>query len=204
MYYDLIAELVSLVKDYESESGKSGQDLHKFGAWLHGRLEFSPSDRVNEPEWIGKEKGRSADSVINTSLVHLYRYAKLHAKSAIAGTSFSTPDDFIYLICLVSLGSMTKSALIRMNVHEKSVGMQIVNRLISNGLVTQEALASDKRNRIIHITEQGKALLNTNMHNIRKASFHVTEPLSAVEKKELIRLLKKLEDFHELKAKKEL
>lgn len=204
MYYDLITDVVSLVKDYEKESGQGEQDINKFGVWLNTRLAHNRKNGLSEAEWLGKEKGRSPDSVINTSLVRLYRYAKLHAKTAIVGTSFSTPDDFIYLISLVSFGSMTKSALIRLNVHEKSVGMQIVNRLISSGLVSQEALETDKRNRMIHITPKGSALLNENMQNIRKASLNVTEPLTNPEKIELIRLLKKMEEFHELKSKGEL
>ena len=154
-----------------------------------------------EPEWKGKSNGRSADSVINTTLIHLYRYAKLQAKQAISDTAFSTPDDFIYLITLVSNGSMSKTALIKLNVHEKSVGIQIINRLINNGLVEQSAESIDKRSRMIHITPKGSQLLNESMQNIRNASSNVTEPLTYPEKMDLIRLLAKLEDFHEQKLK---
>ena len=152
-----------------------------------------------EPEWEGKSKGRSADSKINTSLVHLYRYARLQAKTAIVNTPFSTPDDFIYLINLTSLGSMTKTALIKLNVHEKSAGIQIVNRLISIGLVEQTAVDSDKRNRMISITLKGTQLLQDSIGKIRKASSNVTEPLCEQEKLDLIKLLTKLENFHEIK-----
>ena len=204
MYYDLITDLISMVKIYELENVHGGQDVNAFGKWLNVRLDVSGPADVAEPEWRGKINGRSADSVINTSLVHLYRYAKPHAKAAIANTLFSTPDEFIYLISLVSFGSMTKSALIKLNVHEKPVGMQIVNRLIGNGLVQQELLDTDKRNRMIHITQKGTDALNESMDRIRKASTHVTAPLSEAEKSDLIRLLTKLEDFHESKIKGEL
>jgi len=200
MYYDLIAEVISLVKVYEEESNPGSQDIHLFLKWLNQRDHASNYSSLPDPEWEGKSKGRSADSVINTSLVHLYRYAKLQAKAAIAGTEFSTPDEFIYLISLVSFGSMTKTALIKLNVHEKSPGIQIVNRLIHNGLVEQEALGTDKRNRMIRITSKGTETLNESMQNIRKATLNVTEPLSNDEKMDLIRLLTKLEAFHELKA----
>ncbi|NRF37646.1 MarR family winged helix-turn-helix transcriptional regulator [Pedobacter foliorum] len=200
MYYDLIAEVISLVKVYEEEANPGSQDIHLFLKWLNQRDQASGYSSPADPEWEGKAKGRSADSVINTSLVHLYRYAKLQAKAAIVGTEFSTPDEFIYLISLVSFGSMTKTALIKLNVHEKSPGIQIVNRLIHNGLVEQEALGTDKRNRMIRITSKGTEILNESMQNIRKATLNVTEPLSNDEKMDLIRLLTKLETFHELKA----
>ena len=204
MYYDLVTELVGLVKIYEQESDQNTADVLLFGQWLKDYQARQGHTFFSEPEWEGKVKGRSADSVINTSLVHLYRYAKLHAKAAIANTSFSTPDDFIYLISLVTYGNMTKTALIKKNVHEKSAGIQIVNRLINNGLAEQSITDVDKRNRMIHITEKGTQLLQESMENIKKASRNVTEPLSYEEKMELVRLLLKLENFHELKSSAEL
>ncbi|MEJ5964051.1 MarR family winged helix-turn-helix transcriptional regulator [Pedobacter immunditicola] len=204
MYYELITDLVTLVKVYDKESNHNGQDVHLFVQWLNEYHQKQGHSTIIEPEWEGKSKGRSAESVINTSLVHLYRYAKLHAKAAIANTSFSTPDDFIYLISLVSYGSMTKTALIKLNVHEKSAGIQIINRLINSGLVEQSATDSDKRNRMIQITAKGTQLLTESMQNIKKASINVTEPLSYHEKMDLIRLLQKLENFHELKLRGEL
>ena len=204
MYYDLITDLVTLVKIYDKESGHDSQDVHSFGQWLSEYCQKQGHPTILEPEWEGKSKGRSAESVINTSLVHLYRYAKSHAKAAIANTTFSTPDDFIYLISLVSYGSMTKTALIKLNVHEKSAGIQIINRLINSGLVEQSTTDSDKRNRMIHITAKGTQLLTESMQNIKKASMNVTEPLSYQEKMDLIRLLQKLENFHELKSRGEL
>lgn len=199
MNYDLITDLVGLIKIYEQETENINRNSQMFAIWLNEyhkkELKINPS----EPEWEGKSKGRSADSLINTSLVHLYRYAKLQAKAAIIDTPFSTPDDFIYLISLTSRGSMTKTALIKLNVHEKSAGIQIVNRLINNGLVEQNGIESDKRNRIISISERGKQVLEGSIHNIRQASKNVTEPLSEQEKMDLIRILNKLESFHELK-----
>lgn len=201
MYYDLTADLIGLVKVYEKETERQNPDVYSFREWLNEYLKRNGTSKLREPEWKGKSNGRSADSLINTSLVHLYRYAKLQAKTAITNTLFSTPDDFIYLINLTSFGSMTKTALIKLNVHEKSAGIQIVNRLITNRLVEQNEIDSDKRNRIISITAKGKQVLEESIDNIRQASRNVTEPLSELEKMDLIRLLTKLEDFHEMKAK---
>lgn len=196
MYYDLTKEVIDLIKIYDAEVHSGKEDVHSFTQWLSEHIQKNEKSPLPELEWDGKSSGRSAESVINTSLVHLYRYAKLHAKDAIAGTDFSTPDDFIYLISLSSMGSMTKTALIKLNIHEKSAGIQIVNRLIQNGWAEQSTTDADKRNRIITITEKGRSLLNESIPNIRQASSNVTEPLSKTEKIDLIRLLLKLEDFH--------
>lgn len=200
MYYGLIIKMVELVSLYEKECPEQAQDVYPFGQWLNAQYLNNGSPSVGEPDWKGKSEGRSADSIINTSLVHLYRYAKLQAKAVIADTEFSTPDDFIYLITLTSFGSMTKTGLIRLNVHDKSAGMQIINRLISRGLVEQTEHTDDKRNRMIHISPRGTKLLNESMDKIRTATRNVTEPLTHLEKMDLIRLLSKLESFHEAKS----
>lgn len=198
MSYDFVIEIVKLIKVYEQEQAKSVPDITSFGRWLnkHIKLEYAPAPEL---DWLGKSRGRTADSVINTTLLHLYRYAKLQAKEAIVNSPFSTPDEFIYLICLNTQGSMTKTALIKLNVHEKSAGIQIINRLIDNEFVTQKTAATDRRNKILEITDLGKEVLNKSMDKIRQASRNVTQPLSDSEKIELIRLMKKLEDFHEEK-----
>jgi DNA-binding MarR family transcriptional regulator len=200
MSYSLVRDLVSLIEVYDKENKQSGNpDIPTFLKWLQSRFEVQNLEKP-EPDWIGKSNGRSADSVINTSLVHLYRYARLHAKEAILGSEFSTSDDLFYLISLVAEGSMTKTALIKYNVHEKPAGIQIINRLLSKGFVVQKKTEHDKRNRVIQITASGKEALGNHLQQMRLASQNVTEPLNYSEKMELIKLLLKMEDFHQQKT----
>ncbi|MFC3559253.1 MarR family winged helix-turn-helix transcriptional regulator [Pedobacter jamesrossensis] len=196
MMYNLIGELLTLVKKYEGSATHPKEDIFSFLDWLNVENKNKTPLPQDEPIWEGKTNGRSADSVINTSLVHLYRYARLHAKTAVAGSPFSTPDEFIYLITLSSGGNMSKTALIKANIHEKATGTLIINRLIEKGLVEQQGTDSDKRARIIHVTPKGRAELGKSIENIKLASAKVTQPLSREEKLELIGLLLKLEDFH--------
>lgn len=200
MYYKLISEIVELIAVYEQQSTTKSEDVALFIQWLNHTAKDHGYDRPPDPNWNGKSNGRSADSVINTSLVHLYRYAKTLAKDAIADSELSTPDDFFYLITLASQGPMSKTALIKCNVHEKSSGIQIINRLHEQGFVNQEQTQKDKRERMVSITEKGKQIINEHMPRIKTASTIVTEPLSNEEKMDLIRLLTKLEDFHQARS----
>ncbi|WAC42513.1 MarR family winged helix-turn-helix transcriptional regulator [Pedobacter sp. SL55] len=196
MSYSLVKEIVSLLEIFEGEEVPSSRhNLNGFLSWLQQRRPHLV--QMEEPNLADKHQGRSADGVINTSLVHLYRYAKLYAKEAISGSAFSTPDEMFYLLSLANNGAMTKSTLIKDNVHEKSAGIQIINRLISAGFVIQEANEKDKRSRLIQLTAQGQIAIDNSLNEMRVASKLVTEPLTAIEKAELIRLLLKLEDFHE-------
>lgn len=195
MKYRLIKELIDLAEVYEQHAaGDQETNLDDFLVWAAQQRGLRMD--TPEPHWEGKENGRSADSVINTLIVHMNRFAKSYSKSAIWGSAFSSQEDFIYLINLQSFGAMSKMELIKKNVHEKTTGMQIINRLINQGWVQQTTDSKDKRAKLISITEKGLAALAEQMHKIRTATSIVTGNLTYTEKMQLIRLLNKLEDFH--------
>lgn len=196
MDYRLIKEVLDLLEEFESEHKEYGAENHcidSFKKWVAFNYTL---ESLEEPDWEGKEKGRSPESVINTLIVHMNRYARAYSKAAIYGSDFSTQEDFIYLINLKAFGEMTKMELIKKNVHEKPAGMQIINRLIANKWVSQKPSEIDKRSKVISITLGGEEALEKQMDKIRQATQIVTGNLTEAEKMELIRLLNKLNDFH--------
>lgn len=195
MNYQLIQDVIELVQKFENQNkNRYNNDLDGFKQWVV--QSFTNTSSVPEPDWVGKEKGRSPESVINTFIVHMNRYAKSYSKSAINDSEFSTQEDFIYLITLKTFGAMSKMELIKENVHDKPAGMQIINRLINQGWIEQTHSETDKRTKVIRITEKGLQTLENHMGKIRKASHIVTGDLTHPEKMELIRLLSKLNEFH--------
>ncbi len=198
MKYDNLKNTINLLEEFENENALESlyaDDISGFTRWI--AVNYQEEIVRREPDWEGKANGRSAESVINTLIVHMNRYAKNYSKSAIFGSEFSTQEDFIYLINLKAHGQMTKMELIKKNVHEKPAGMQTINRLISQGWVNQTASETDKRSKILTISSKGIAVLENQMDKIRKASDIVTGDLTHTEKMELIRLLNKLNDFHQ-------
>ena len=196
MNYRLVKDVIDLVQQFESqnEGSKSYEtSVEGFKDWI------SSTTKTNtiELDWEGKENGRSAESVINTLIVHLNRYAKSYSKSAIFGSNFSTQEDFTYLINLKAFGEMSKMDLIKKNVHEKPTGMQIINRLINQGWIEQRNSKTDKRSKVISISETGLQALGNQMDKIRQATSFVAGNFSQNEKMELILILNKLDDFHQ-------
>lgn len=196
MNYEILRDVINLIEDFDSnQSTNYSSDISGFKQWITDSYQGEEYVLV-EPSWEGKENGRSAESIINTLIVHMNRYAKSYSKSAVHDSHFSSQEDFIYLINLRAFGSMTKTELIKKNIHEKPVGMQIINRLLKHGWVIQDESLDDKRSKIITISETGIQILDENMENIRKASEIVTGHLNQVEKMQLIKLLQKLDHFH--------
>lgn len=197
MNYEIIKEVVDLVQQYEVENAsKSGGkvSVDGFKRWI--TLNNKNENVEDEPIWEGKIIGRSPESVIASHIVHMNRFGKTYFKSALHGTEISSQEDVIYLIVLKFSKNFTKMDLIRKNVHEKPVGMQIINRLIKNGWVEQSISDVDKRSKTIQITKHGLKLLDILFEKIRNATDIVSGNLSQLEKLELIRLLTKLNDFH--------
>ncbi|WP_126973952.1 MarR family winged helix-turn-helix transcriptional regulator [Gynurincola endophyticus] len=197
MNYDLIKNVLDLVEDFESAVKREKlytNDANGFRNWISDN--FTTEIEKSEPGWEGKDKGRTAESVISTLIVHLNRYAKTYAKSAIYDSGFSTQEEFVYLINLKAFGVMTKIELIKKNIQDKPTGMQIINRLIKHGWVEQNESEVDKRSKMINITEKGLTVLDQQMIKIRQATQIVAGNLTHQEKMSLIRILNKLNDFH--------
>lgn len=197
MNYEMIKDVINLVKHFDElnqEQTKYSKDLEGFKRWIAQSVEVD--ETKVEPDWQAKEHGRSPESVINTLIVHMNRYARNYSKSAIYNSDFSTQEDFIYLINLKAFGTMGKMELIKKNVQEKSVGMLIINRLIRLGFIDQSDSMIDKRSKLLSISEKGLQALEMQMDKVRVASEIVTGDLTYDEKMQLIVLLKKLNDFH--------
>ena len=197
MKYNNLKNIVNLLEEFESENllrKMYSNDIEGFKRWI--AVNYNSENENSEPDWEGKENGRTHESVINTLIVHMNRYAKSYSKSAIFGSDFSTQEDFIFLINLKAFGEMTKMDLIKKNVQEKPAGMQIINRLIAQKWVAQQDSKTDKRSKVISITPKGLKALGNQMDKIRQATEIVTGDLTQNEKMELIRLLNKLNDFH--------
>lgn len=197
MNYNLLKDVVGLVQEFEDanmDCNSYTNDMEGFKDWICGKCENNLHNQ--EPDWEGKEMGRSPESVINTLIVHMNRYAKSYSKSAIYGSDFSTQEDFVYLINLKAFGSMTKMELIKKNIQDKPAGMKIIDRLLASGWLEQKDSVADKRSKMISITEKGLKVLEQQMDKIRRAANVVTGDLSSAEKMQLIGLLQKLDHFH--------
>ncbi|GGG65187.1 MarR family winged helix-turn-helix transcriptional regulator [Epilithonimonas arachidiradicis] len=198
MNFTTIHNTIKLLEEFDSENTKESysDDIQGFRNWIYDKEVIRRKSVIDEPVWEGKENGRSPESVISTLLVHLNRYAKTYSKSAIADSNFNTQEEFIYLINLKAFGSMTKMELIKKNIQDKSAGILIINRLIKQGWVEQTNSQTDKRTKVLRITDEGIEALENQMDKIRTATNIITGNITHQEKMELIRILDKLEQFH--------
>ena len=193
MNYNLVIEILKITEEFELNTTKKNASIDDFIKWI---AQNKYKEDISEPDWDGKENGRSPESIINTLIISMNRYAKFYSKSILQGSDFASQEDFIYLINLKALGSMSKMQLIKKNLQDKATGIQIINRLLKNEWIEQKSSIEDKRSHLIQITTKGKEYLELSMQKIRKATNIVAGDLDYQEKMQLIYLLNKLDKFH--------
>lgn len=197
-----INDLNDLARKFHDENLNNlySKDILGFKKWISD--ENIINEQINsEPDWKGKEYGRTSESVISTLLVHLNRYAQRYGAAAIAGSDFVAQDDFIYLINLKAFGKLTKDDLIKKNVHNHTDGLAVISRLETNGWIESADELSNTSN-LIQISEKGNTALENQMNKIRKATSMVAGDLNHQERIELIKILTKLELHHQSFFKK--
>jgi DNA-binding MarR family transcriptional regulator len=92
--------------------------------------------------------------------------------------------------------SLTKMELIQKNVMEKTTGLEIIKRLIQYGFVEQFDDPDDKRSQRVTLTVAGREEIFRLLPTMEKVGDKVKGNLNDIETKELLFLLKKLDQFH--------
>jgi DNA-binding MarR family transcriptional regulator len=142
------------------------------------------------------ENGNKIETEISILIVNMYRYARVYSKKALENTPLQTVDEFGYLATLLTYNCLKKTELIAKNIHEKPTGMEIIKRLLQNGLIDQFDDEQDKRSKLVRLNDKGKYLLYSIFDKMGKVSDIVTGDLERDEKIQLLYFLKKLDRFH--------
>jgi DNA-binding MarR family transcriptional regulator len=186
--YQFMQLLLKQAADYRREGGVL--QISSFSKWLHQKNE---TQVVCHPYLSA---GESVESAASKYIIYLYRYAKGYGKKLLKGTLLNSIDDLPYLLMLLFNGPSTKMELIHSNVHEKTTGMEILNRLLRLELVEQHYNPDDKRSRKLNLSPQGKILTLELIQGMNTLSEIVSGNLTPQEKDTLLNILHKLNVFH--------
>lgn len=203
MKYGLIRQLIDYAEAYERETAQTGgaaeatdSEMVYFLAWLNERVaaEKQVDQAADGP--VQSVSGAAPDTLIGKLVTYLYRYARSLTKRALNDTPLVSSDDFAYMISLMYKPLQTKVELIQYNIHEKTTGMEIIRRLIANGLVEQQNDETDKRSKRLKLTDAGVAMLHQIWPRMVQTSILIGGPLSNTEKLQLVGLMERLHQFH--------
>lgn len=194
MNYDLLQELLPLLTDYQRST--TTPSAAGFGAWLQMHAPTLPATPDYATARTAPNEHETVESLLTKLLTFVYRYVRGYARQALADTPLTSSDDFTYLIALYTGGPLTKSDIIARNIHEKATGTEVIKRLLKHGFITEEPHATDRRRKLLRITEAGRGLLFQVLGRMSQVAQMAAGNLTGPERHQLVHLLHKLDAFH--------
>ncbi|ACU07951.1 possible transcriptional regulator, MarR family [Flavobacteriaceae bacterium 3519-10] len=137
------------------------------------------------------------ENEIAKQVIMLGRYSKQLIKKSLEKHPDLVNEDFTYLFRMMDYDSLTKMQLIEKNAHEKQTGIEIIKRLVKNGLLKESRDEKDRRSTRIAVTAKGKKVFKESMQDITIVSKIMCGQLTTKEKENLLSSLKKLNIFHD-------
>ncbi|OON68458.1 MarR family winged helix-turn-helix transcriptional regulator [Hymenobacter sp. CRA2] len=199
MDYSLVKQLVELAEEFHRDASPTADpaaELAEFSRWLQARTGAASSPRRQTVEREPSHPMETAASVIGKFVTFMYRYLRTYSRLALLNTPLITYDDFSYLAAVYGRGPLSKSELITRNIHEKPTGSEIIRRLLAAGLVQEAPHATDRRRKLLSLTDQGKRVLFEAFANMSQVAAMAAGNLTAAEQEQLAYLLTKLDAFH--------
>ena len=200
MNYALLSNLLPLLAQYQQATAADAQNVADFATWLRAQTGPSPTPAPPAAQHPAARTPASPyetnESVLTKLLTFVYRYVRGYTRQALADTPLVGFDDFIYLISLFAGGPGTRSELMLRNIHEKAAGTEIIRRLLRHDLATEGPDSTDRRRKILRISETGRTVLLGVMGRMSQVAQMSTGDLSAEELHQLVHLLHRLDAFH--------
>ncbi|WP_375562919.1 MarR family winged helix-turn-helix transcriptional regulator [Bernardetia sp. OM2101] len=208
MNYDILHELIHKAQEYETQTGQKLEkdDLAIFSKWLYVQTHSCVSqvskneasqDCISKEEIKLEPTGETLDSIIGKFIGFMYRFAKFYTKKALEDSPLTTLDDFTYLGSIMLKEGSTKTEIIDYHIHEKTTGIEILKRLKKNHFITEKKSLTDGRSKSLFITEAGRGIFFAHVGSMQKIGELIVGDLQESEKRQLISLLNRLNDFHQ-------
>ena len=194
MDLNLIIEILSELDAFQKSQNSNQLTLEDFRLYLNEKA----YERENPRNLSEKYDLQVFDleNEIAKQVIMLGRYSKHLIKKSLENHSDLINEDFTYLFRLMDYPSLTKMQLIEKNAHEKQSGIEIIKRLVRNGLIQESPDENDKRSTRVQVTAKGKKVFQESMKDITVVSKIMCGKLNTEEKEQLLNSLKKLNTFH--------
>jgi DNA-binding PadR family transcriptional regulator len=191
--YKILTDLIPLLEQYQNEGQLD--DVHAFAEWINNKSIPPPSEKPLE-KLVDLEMHGTLEAQICQYISLMYKYLRLYFKKGLNGSELKTTDDFGFLTTLVLLGDMKKNELIQKNTCEFTSGMEVIRRLERHELIRSYRDLEDKRARRVMATEKGHRVFIQLMPMLEKIGSVAVGDLTELEKRQILKLLSKLKDFH--------
>lgn len=178
-------------------------DLREFAGWLLHHLDplrqapplpdFEPVLKSGQrlSEAFGDE-----DFLTSFFVGRLNRYAKSYAKPIITGHGFASADEFLFLSLIAQMNRPTKKEVCIANASELTTGVEMLRRLLKQGLIQEIPDERDGRSKRLLMTEKGLGTVQKVYEELAQLEGSVLANLDEVERTHFLQTLKYLNNYH--------
>ncbi len=194
MELNLIIDILTELDHYQKTNSNTNAGLDDFRLYLNQKAYENENPRNLTAKF--DLDVNDLENEIAKQVIMLGRYSKQLIRKSLENHPDLVNEDFTYLFRMMDYDSLTKMQLIEKNAHEKQTGIEIIKRLVKNGLLAESPDENDKRSTRIAVTPKGKKVFLESMQDITVVSKIMCGQLDTKEKEALLSSLKKLNTFH--------
>ena len=194
MELNLIIDILTELDNYQKANPNANAGLDDFRLYLNQKAYENENPRNLTAKF--DLDVNDLENEIAKQVIMLGRYSKQLIRKSLENHPDLVNEDFTYLFRMMDYESLTKMQLIEKNAHEKQTGIEIIKRLVKNGLLAESPDQHDKRSTRIAVTKKGKKVFLESMQDITVVSKIMCGQLDTKEKEALLSSLKKLNTFH--------
>ncbi len=181
MSYKILAELIEYLEQFEED--KREGNLSDFILWINSKL-FTENKTA--------EQSDHDELAIAFKVMYLNKGLKRDTKHILSGTELSSIDEYSFLLHLNYANSFRKMELVELHNMEAPTGIEIIKRLLRNGLISEYADNEDRRAKRIKITGKGASVIQDIAPQINSVFSAFTETMAVNDKVKLSGLLNML------------
>lgn len=201
--YDVLKQIIDLLEEYEAL--ERDFDLSVFARWLIMTLEKEPELNLKSPRDRNIVSSLENPSVLQSMdekakflelVSRIARYHELYSRKALKDLVINTRLEFLVLNYIDRLGKAKKTELTHAFNLEYTTGMDTIRRLINNGLLNEIPDESDKRAKLLELTDKGQQILlqaNKRMAEENKMFFSA---INDNKWKKALLILEEIDDLH--------
>lgn len=201
--YFILKQLIDLYEEYENH--ENHLDLLSFARWIIKNFDEEPES----PKKITREKNpdasqedlfllKSMDEKARflESVSRIARYHELYSRKALKDLVINTRLEFLFLQAVDYMEKAKKTDLINAFNLEYTTGMDTIRRLTNNGLLNEIPDESDKRARLLVLTQKGEEILATANRRMNEENRMFLTAINDNKWKKALSILEEIDDFH--------
>lgn len=195
--------ILPLIEEWEAfQNEHPTNNLTDFAQWLLQRSGAEPvvvvpsvDEVASMPEWKSEmPQIPDTSGIAAYMIVRLYKAFRFYVKPILHQHNLAGVDDFFFLATLLWKSHINKKMLCHLNMTDIPTGIDIIKRLVAQGLVAEVDNDLDKRQKLLHITPQGAQVA----YEVFGATQHLPKILGDLDAQQGMDVLRQLDHLNHL------